>query len=1134
MRTKFERLLAVVVTLCVLVVMMAVPSATATSVWDGSSASASLSGSGTAADPYLIKNADDFAYFASQSRGGNNYSGMYVQLNDDISLDNVAISPLGGFNGTFDGKGHEISGIKITSSSGNQGFFVSISGGTVKNLTLTGSITSTGSAIGGFAGYVASATFINCVNNMNVTGSSKVGGLCGTVNNGANVKVISCTNNGTITATNTTGYSNLGGLIGEIQQASTSSYGTVSMLYSQNTGAIVATSRNVLAGLVGQNRGALTVSNCINSGNVTGLTQIGGIVANVNNDAISLTVKNTINVGKLKTTRTTGATAHIGGILGYYAENAKSETFENAFYRNSDYDFNGANDGQTSNTPRGTAKNTASEWTDGTIAALLGSAFVQGASYPELANTTLSGSGTHDDPYLISNDFDMTLLSLLTKNSVNFSGEYVKLTADITIDDNSILPLGNFQGNFDGNGHTISGINISSTASNVGFFASVTNNATVRNLTLSGSITSTGSAIGGFAGYVSSASFVNCVNNVNVTGQRITGGFCGQVSNGGTAKMTYCTNNGNITASVTSSVYSNNGGFVGQVNSGTTAIISLSENTGYVYSPVRNVVGGFVAQCLGTLTVENCINSGKVEGLSMMGGIVADISGAPAVTVKNSINVGEIKTIRGAGQEASLGGILGYYTGSATEETFENAFYRDSDYNFNGASDQQPSATPRGTVNNTASDWTDGTVTALLGSAFVQGTNHPEIIGIDFGGSGTEADPYLLTGAADIQALNRFVLNDYNLEGFFFKLTTDLVLNENFSDYETWGDTAPANNWTPVGTQAKPFAGNLDGAGHSIYGMYCSYPDATAGTGFFGGTYRGTIKNLHIKDSYVCALNQVGGFTGYAQESNIENCSFEGYIKATNTTDNAGSASALIGNAGAGNVVTRCYTGGTINAFSRSGGLIGSAQASGVNRIYDSYSVVDHEPGKPSAGSEYGKYGAGHGGLVGFVQNGTMNLDNCFYHGDCPVYVQANIYYNCYIIGQNAGTANVTNCYYVADDTYGTFGEAVTIDGDLTDGTLVDELNGARAETIWVQGANYPILVLVGDIDCDGAITVGDALLALRHIDSISLIGDISLADMDGDGDIDMDDYAEIKITALGSMDLEAGLITVSVWSDFG
>ena len=364
--------------------------------WDGTSVSESLAGTGTKEDPFIIATAADFAYFANQSRGGNNYSGMYVQLNDDISLDNVAISPLGGFNGTFDGKGHEISGIKITSSSGNQGFFVSISGGTVKNLTLTGSITSTGSAIGGFAGYVASATFINCVNDMDVTGRVKVGGFCGIASGDDCTNITFCTNNGNITATNTSNYSFLGGFIGAIEASA-----TVNITRSQNTGYIYSPQRNVVGGFVGQNLGALTVENCINSGKVEGLSMIGGIVADVNGNAVSLTVRNTINVGTIKTIRGAGQQASLGGILGYYTFSAVTETFENAFYRNSDYDFNGADDQQPTATPRGTAMDTESDWTDGTIVALLNGdseepIFEQGEAHPVFASKPCAHENTSE------------------------------------------------------------------------------------------------------------------------------------------------------------------------------------------------------------------------------------------------------------------------------------------------------------------------------------------------------------------------------------------------------------------------------------------------------------------------------------------------------------------------------------------------------------------------------------------------------------------------------------------------------------------------------------------------------------------------------------------------------------------
>ncbi|MBO4432926.1 MAG: hypothetical protein J5852_05275, partial [Clostridia bacterium] len=388
MKKNLKKSIAIAIAVCMFAAMLSLPMLSFADTWDGASVSDGLAGSGTEEDPFIIATAADFAYFADQSRAEEHFEDQYVKLDDDISLGDIEIAPLGEFKGIFDGNGHEISGININTTSDNVALFSSIAGGAIKDLTLAGSITSTGAYVGGFAGYVLSASFDNCVNNIDVTGRGKVGGICGSVISGGNAEIIYCKNNGTITATNEANYSFLGGLIGEIQKDATS-YATVSIICSENAGSVVSRTRTVAAGLVGQNRGDLTIKNCINSGTVTAATQIGGIVANVNNDAIALTVENTINVGTLRTIRTTGATAHIGAILGYYAEKANSETFENAFYRNSDYDFNGANDGQTANTPRGTAMDTASDWTDGTIVALLNGdaeepVFEQGENYPVL------------------------------------------------------------------------------------------------------------------------------------------------------------------------------------------------------------------------------------------------------------------------------------------------------------------------------------------------------------------------------------------------------------------------------------------------------------------------------------------------------------------------------------------------------------------------------------------------------------------------------------------------------------------------------------------------------------------------------------------------------------------------------
>ena len=114
-------------------------------------ASSAISGTGTQADPYTVANAAQLEAFAAAVDGGETYKGKFVALGGDIDLSGIASwNPIGGegknstniFQGTFDGKGHSISGLKISAEiteEGNYGLF-SILGNkaVVKNLNVTG------------------------------------------------------------------------------------------------------------------------------------------------------------------------------------------------------------------------------------------------------------------------------------------------------------------------------------------------------------------------------------------------------------------------------------------------------------------------------------------------------------------------------------------------------------------------------------------------------------------------------------------------------------------------------------------------------------------------------------------------------------------------------------------------------------------------------------------------------------------------------------------------------------------------------------------------------------------------------------------------------------------------------------
>ena len=333
-------------------------------------------------------------------------------------------------------------------------------------------------------------------------------------------------------------------------------------------------------------------------------------------------------------------------------------------------------------------------------------------------------------------------------------------------------------------------------------------------------------------------------------------------------------------------------------------------------------------------------------------------------------------------------------------------------------------------------------------SAVADNTVWDGSVSASLSGSGTFDDPYVIATGSDLASLAKQVNSGTDYSGKFIVLKNDIYLNDNHADYESWHTSAPANLWTPIGSNAKYFRGIFDGKGYSIYGMYANGgDDGKTGTGLFGGTHNNKITNLHIKDSYVRAQYYVGGMAGVSQQTTFQYCSFEGYVYSTNVNNYAGAAGGLIGQASQGNSIEQCFTGGTINAYSRNAGLIGSAPGAGTNTIKNSYSVMN----VTGLGTKE-TVGAGTGGLVGLLQNGTVKITNSFFAGSCP----GNSVVRGPIVAHIASaTANVTNTYYLADAVDGSYGTNKTA-AEFKNGTVLDLLNTDPENEIFVQGENYP------------------------------------------------------------------------------
>ena len=152
------------------------------------------SGSGTEADPWIIKTADQWSKFAD-SFSDTDYAGKYIALGADFTL-NEGQMPAGNvekglqtFKGTLDGQGHTISGLAIGSASEPLvdtrprmyfGLFAELENATVKNLGIKDAKIYVSSKVSVMAGPLAGFTDHATVDNCWATGTVKVETKTGT------------------------------------------------------------------------------------------------------------------------------------------------------------------------------------------------------------------------------------------------------------------------------------------------------------------------------------------------------------------------------------------------------------------------------------------------------------------------------------------------------------------------------------------------------------------------------------------------------------------------------------------------------------------------------------------------------------------------------------------------------------------------------------------------------------------------------------------------------------------------------------------------------------------------------------------------------------------------------------------
>ncbi|AMB44414.1 YDG domain-containing protein [Methylobacterium sp. AMS5] len=172
------------------------------------------------------------------------------------------------------------------------------------------------------------------------------------------------------------------------------------------------------------------------------------------------------------------------------------------------------------------------------------------------------------------------------------------------------------------------------------------------------------------------------------------------------------------------------------------------------------------------------------------------------------------------------------------------------------------------------------------------------------GGDGTNADPYRLSDVYGLQGMGSSA--DYRAASY--RLASDI----DAAGTATWWG---GQGFVPVGTDAAPFTGSLDGAGHTVSGLTIARPNQSF-VGLIGvlGT-GGSVSSLGLVGGSVTGSDNVGGLVGN-NSGTVSRSYASGSV--TGSLDVGG----LVGNNTG--TVSQSYASGSVTGSSIVGGLVGS------------------------------------------------------------------------------------------------------------------------------------------------------------------------------------------------------------------
>ncbi|MEH0098091.1 MBG domain-containing protein [Pannonibacter sp. Pt2] len=648
-----------------------------------------------------------------------------------------------------------------------------------------------------------------------------------------------------------------------------------------------------------------------------------------------------------------------------------------------------------------------------------GNSTVNGTSYTAPVNYSANaGASTTITAYMLVN----TVHDLQNMQN-NLSGTYA-LGRDIDASSTAAWnngegfePIGNgagtFDGLFDGQGLTISGLTINrGSASNVGMFWRVGSVGTVRNTGFDGASVQADS----FAGVVTGANS-GTITNVHATG----------------------------TVTVSGDVAGGLAGFSDGTISLSHASVAVTGNS-YVGGLVGNNVSAFVTSSYATGAVSGASNTGGLVGYNDNG------------TVSGSYASGAV-----TGTGSNIGGLIGF---NSTGGVVSTSYF-----------DMQTTGQVNGVGNNASASGVTGRTTSQarlasnypgwnFSTVWYQSTDMRPILR-------SQAAAVNADGVITISNLNQLALMATNLSGSYL-LTRDLDASGTNAQGQTYNASGiwGAGGWVQVGTSFNRFYGAFDGGGHTISGLTFNR-SSTANVGLFGYLGSGSaFRNARLTQASITGGNSAGILAGRSDNSTISDVSVEGNVSggtaaggligyssgsvitrsaASGTVRGSGvRAGGLVGYNPSGTISDSYATANVSGNGAGVGGLVGS----GGGTISNSYATGAVTNGSGSTGGLIGlslatisnSYATGAvtggtntGGLVGEMTNGAISAS--FFNTETTGQTQG--------VGSNASASGVTGLTTAQMTSFATFDDAGW-----------DIANAGGSSSVWriYEGQTGPLL----------------------------------------------------------------------------